>query len=241
MALKKVTIYGERCSGTNYLEELLLANFDVEIVWTYGWKHFFGFNDLTNSDDTLFIGIVRNLEDWLNSLFREKHHLKPELTENVDVFLNSQFCSFYDLSENEIMQDRNMHTKERYTNIYEMRLVKTKFLIEDMPMSVKHYCLITHESLVNDFLNTMNMLKECNLKIKSDIEFPVNIFHYKKNNNATFVKKENTIPSDKIIINDELKAYEQMLFPSGPNSGIPEICEKIRDSGKIQNSQDAYF
>ena len=42
--LKKVTIYGERCSGTNYLENLLLLNFDIEIVWDYGSKHFFGFN-----------------------------------------------------------------------------------------------------------------------------------------------------------------------------------------------------
>lgn len=38
--IKKVTIYGERCSGTNYLEELLTENFDVTLVWDYGWKHF---------------------------------------------------------------------------------------------------------------------------------------------------------------------------------------------------------
>ena len=78
--MKKVTIYGERCSGTNYLEELLLLNFDVEIVWDYDWKHFFGFNDLTNSDDTLFMGTIRNLEDWINSFYREKHHLPTHLT-----------------------------------------------------------------------------------------------------------------------------------------------------------------
>lgn len=51
----KVAIYGERCSGTNYLEQLLLLNFDVEIVWDYGWKHFFGFADLTGSDQVVFI------------------------------------------------------------------------------------------------------------------------------------------------------------------------------------------
>ena len=43
--IKKVTIYGERCSGTNYLEELIVSNFDVKITWEYGWKHFFGFNN----------------------------------------------------------------------------------------------------------------------------------------------------------------------------------------------------
>ena len=49
----KVTIYGERCSGTNYLEALLKLNFDVQIVRNYGSKHFFGFKDLNNTDDVL--------------------------------------------------------------------------------------------------------------------------------------------------------------------------------------------
>ena len=84
--MKKITIYGERCSGTNYLEELLLLNFEVEIIWDYGWKHFFGFNDLNNSDDVLFIGIIRNIYDWINSFFREKHHLPYALTVNEDIF-----------------------------------------------------------------------------------------------------------------------------------------------------------
>ena len=42
--IKKVTIYGERCSETNYLEQLLINNFDIDITWKYGWKHFFGFH-----------------------------------------------------------------------------------------------------------------------------------------------------------------------------------------------------
>ena len=43
--MKKYTIYGERCSGTNYLENIININFDVNITWEYGWKHFFGFQD----------------------------------------------------------------------------------------------------------------------------------------------------------------------------------------------------
>ena len=41
--LRKYAIYGERCSGTNYLENIININFDVKITWEYGWKHFFGF------------------------------------------------------------------------------------------------------------------------------------------------------------------------------------------------------
>ena len=94
--MMNVTIYGERCSGTNYLEQILLLNFNVNVVWKYGWKHFFGFNDLSNSDDTLFIGIVRNIYDWVNSLYRDKYHLPPELTKDTDTFLNNEFYSIFD-------------------------------------------------------------------------------------------------------------------------------------------------
>ena len=182
--MKKVTIYGERCSGTNYLEQLLLLNFDVEIIWDYGWKHFFGFNDLTNSDDTLFIGIIRNLEDWINSLYREKHHIQ-HLSKNIDIFLTDTFYS-KDNNNNEIMDDRNIDTGERYKNIYELRLVKNKYLIEKMPNLVKNYCLITYDDLIDSFLDTMNKLKNCGLKINDNVDFPLNVKYYKKQKNILF-------------------------------------------------------
>jgi hypothetical protein len=218
--MKKVTIYGERCSGTNYLEELLLLNFNVEIVWDYGWKHFFGFNDLTNSDDILFIGIIRNLEDWLNSLYRCPHHLPMCLTYNIDTFLNNTFYSV-DLNKkthDEIMSDRNIDTGERYKNIYELRLVKNKYLIEKMPNLVKNYCLITYDELQDNFIDTMFKLKDCGLKVKDNVNFPLNVNYYKKNKDLLFKKekekKKNYIPKEKIIIeNEELKFYEKLLFP----------------------------
>jgi hypothetical protein len=137
-----------------------LLNFDVNIVWNYGWKHFFGFNDLSNSDDVLFIGIVRNLEDWINSLYREKHHLPNTLTSNVNSFLTNPVYSFYNdknhkITDKEIMEDRNIDTKERYKNIFELRLVKNRFLVEKMPKLVKNYCLITYDELRCNFSDIM--------------------------------------------------------------------------------------
>ena len=220
--MKKVTIYGERCSGTNYLEELLLLNFDVQIVWDYGWKHFFDFSDLINSDDVLFIGIIRNLEDWINSLYREKHHLPKHLTKNIDTYLNDTFYSLF-AEGNEIMTDRNIDTGERYKNIYELRLVKNKYLIEKMPKLVKNYCLITHDDLVDSFLDIMNKLQKSGLKIKDSIDFPLNINYYVIAKKTLYKgteklykgnEKENIIPKEKIIIeNEELKFYEKLLFP----------------------------
>jgi len=214
--MKKVTIYGERCSGTNYLEELLLLNFDIEIVWDHARKHFFGFNDLSNSDDVLFIGIIRNLEDWINSLYREKHHLSHNLTENIDTYLNNTFYSIYE-NNTEIIEDRNMETNEKYKNIFELRRIKNKFLIEKMPTLVKNYCLITYDELSNNFIDIMNKLRDCGLKIKNDIEFPLNVSYYKKEKNILFVKKVNEISKEiinKLIIEDkELLFYEKLMFP----------------------------
>lgn len=219
--IKKVTIYGERCSGTNYLENLLLLNFDIEIVWHYGWKHFFGFNDLNKCDDVLFIGIIRNLEDWINSFYRSKHHLPSEIFSDVDSFLNKQFYSLAVRDNNVIEIDKNIETNEKYKNIFELRLVKNKFLIEKMPKLVKNYCLITYDDLTNNFINIMNKIRECGLEVKNNIEFPLNISYYKKETNVVFIKKVNEIPSEKInnLIkeNTELLFYENLLFPSKQN------------------------
>jgi hypothetical protein len=217
--MKKVTIYGERCSGTNYLEELLLSNFDIEIVWNFGWKHFFGFNNLNNSDDFLFIGIIRNLEDWINSLYRDKHHLPLELTQNINTFLNNTFYSL-NPDKSEIMQDRNIETNNRYKNIFELRYVKNKFLIETMPKLVKNYCLITYDELCDDFVGTINKLKNSGMSIKENIDFPLNIKYYKKEYKIPFIKKNNNKISKKDIIeninfisNKKLIEYEKLLFP----------------------------
>ena len=217
--MKKVTIYGERHSGTTYLEELLLLNFDVEIVWDYGFKHFFGFDDLSNSGDVLFIGIIRNLEDWINSLYRVKHNFPPYLTKTVDTFLNDAFCTYLGEGDRsfEVMIDRHIETNERWKNIFELRMVKNKFLIEKMPKLVKKFCLITYDELCDNFIDIMNKFRDCGLIIKNKIEFPLNIQYYRRNRDIIFKKKVNEIPKkkimEKIISNKELLFYEKLLFP----------------------------
>lgn len=211
--ITKFTIFGERCSGTNYLEQLLVTNFDIEITWDYGYKHFFGFDSFNNSDNVLFIGIVRDLVDWINSLYREKHQLPPELTNSIESFLNNEFYSI-NTSKKEILQDRNIFTKERYKNIFELRHLKNKFLIENMPKIVKNYCLITYENLTQNFQSFMNEIKnKYNLKVKSNINFPLNITYYKSDKNSVFKKKNNNKISKEEIIKRADLFYEKKLFP----------------------------
>lgn len=214
--LTKVTIYGERCSGTNYLEQLLKTNFDIEIVFNYGHKHFFGFSNLSNNKDVLFIGIVRNIYDWINSFYREKHHLPTCLGTSEDTFLYDEFYSV-EKDGSEIMNDRNIYTKERYKNIFELRHVKNKYLIEDLPNLVKNYILITYEDLIHehDFIYTLYRIRACNLRIKDNIEFPLNIYYYKDLNHVIYENKThlNTILNETILEKTNLK-YEKILYPS---------------------------
>jgi hypothetical protein len=224
--LKKYTIYGERCSGTNYLENIININFDVKITWEYGWKHFFGFQDdkLKNSDDTLFICIVRNLPDWINSFYREMHHLpllyKNNMSEEekLEEFLNKEFWSFNDNNMNrdtkkELMHDRNIYTGERYKNIFELRHTKIKWMLEDLPNKVKNCIFIRYEDLINDFDKTLLKIKDKGLEVKKNINYPLNTNNYRKSNKEKFKPKKNSISTELILNNPNLiPLYEDKLY-----------------------------
>lgn len=177
--IKYVQIYGERCSGTNYLEALIKLNFNAEITRKFGHKHFFGFNNLENSDDTLFICIVREPVDWLNSLFTKPYHIFMKNIKNVDIFLSSEICSKHNGSE--IITDRNIYTNERYKNILELRHIKLKYMIDDLPNKVKNYLFVRYEDLLSDFDIVMNKIKNFNIEILDHAKFPLNTKKYKGN------------------------------------------------------------
>lgn len=221
--ITKFTIYGERCSGTNYLEDLMNINFDINITWEFGWKHFFGFNNLINNNDTLFICIVKDLVPWLNSFYRNMHHLPlkyDNIPKNIKIkkFLNDEIFSFNDNNRNrdiskEIMQDRNIYTNERYKNIYELRHTKLKYMIDDLPNHVNNYILIKYEDLINNFDETMFKLYNKGLKIKTNIKFPLNTTNYKGYKNKKFIENNNYNISNKLALtNPNLnKTYEIKL------------------------------
>ena len=174
--IKKFTIYGERCSGTNYLEQLILKNFDVEITWDYGWKHWMGFNECKNSDDCLFIGIIRHPLKWLESLYKHKHHFKEEFTKNKKRFLYSEVHSYDFIKNVEIKEDYDLNNKKKpYKNIISLRNTKNLFLLQKMPKIVKNYILFRYEDLTMNFNKIMNKLVNKGLKIKENIDFPLNI------------------------------------------------------------------
>lgn len=207
--ISKVKIFGERCSGTNYLENLIVENFKVEYICNnniFGQKHFFGFHSLEHSEDTLFICIIRHYHSFLNSLWKDKWHISPLQRRKKEYFLYSQHWSYMDKKEysvkdfgKEIMEDRHIYTKKRYKNILELRYIKLKWMKETLPKKVKHCIIIRYEDLIDNFNETMDRLHKKGLPLLFPSSFPKNYYHYKKNPKKLFIpEKKNDIEKEEI-------------------------------------------
>jgi hypothetical protein len=208
--IKYFTIYGERCSGTNFLMNAILNNFEIEYTTKYAWKHFFGyynFDDLfkntDNDNETLFIGIIREPVSWIDSFYKKMHHIPNENRKTIKTFLFNQFYSLYEDSPNEIMEDRNIITKERYKNIFELRRVKNNFLIQEMSKKVKNYLLIRYEDLRDNY---ETILEYFHIKFKLNKKYDTykRIDNYKGTMDYMFTIKKISLrkPIIKIIKNN---------------------------------------
>ena len=212
-------IYGERCSGTNYLHNVLEKNFDLKLCQKYGNKHFFKFREYDEDEkNVLFIGIARDVYHWINSFWKCPYHLPKSLTEDVNSFLTNEF---YSINENdgdsEIMTDRNIYKNRfRYKNVMEARSLKTKFLIKELPKHVSHYIFISYEDLKNNFENVMKRLQtEFNLTVISE-DFPENVTTYKKSKEQ-FVprpEKEYEITREMLTKHPDYDENTELLFTS---------------------------
>lgn len=69
---KQFYVIGERGSGTNFVDHALRTCLEINSVNTYGWKH--GFPTYPAYDpSTLYVLVVRNVMDWIKSLYRRPH------------------------------------------------------------------------------------------------------------------------------------------------------------------------
>ncbi|MCK6553650.1 hypothetical protein L6Q96_03560 [Candidatus Binatia bacterium] len=137
-AIARIQIFGERCSGTNYLEHLLRRNVpDVPLTWDFGWKHFFHKPGVETAADCLFVVVYRNPFDWLRSLNRSPWHAAPALW-NLDfaAFVRAPWWCVYDEHwpvergdpryGTELMFERSPETGERFANVVRLRSAKIR-------------------------------------------------------------------------------------------------------------------
>ena len=197
--IKYFTIYGERCSGTNFIERAIIKNFKINITWEYDFKHFFGhykFEEKEKYDDTLFIGIIRGPYEWMSSLYRTHHHIPYQNRKDWYSFINNEFYSIDNGQEK--MEDRNMNNNQRYKDIFELRYYKNKFLIEEMKKKVNNYILLRYEDFADRYQLSMNFLQE-KFNLNRLHDNLVHINNYKGYGKVTYKKKKYFIPEDVLI------------------------------------------
>jgi len=219
--ISKFAILGERCSGTNFLEESISKNFSIDYTCQYGNKHFFCYNNYNNSDDTLFLGIIRNPIYWINSFSVELHHVPEINRNNIQNFLFNEFYSVEDevntnqpLSDNGIfklannfythkyklnIRDLNYTTGQKYKNIFELRKIKNNFLMNEMNKKVKNYLLINYEDLLYNFSNVLQTIHS-KFNLKPKLMTYLKPVKYKKSDTYKFVKQRQILLTPAIVI-----------------------------------------
>lgn len=156
------TIYGERHSGTNFLEQCIKQQFGLDISYFHGFKHWMGFakpEKIAYDRHMLFIGIVRHPYDWLASFYSAPHHVPRCNTKSFHKFLTEEWYSV-DYHGIEIMGDRNYTTKplQRYKNIFELRRNKSIYLNEVMPVLASNYVLLSYDSFLHNHKQYLNII-----------------------------------------------------------------------------------
>lgn len=208
----KFTIFGERSSGVDFLQKSVADNFDLQLTWEYGEKHFFGFKRYRNSDNTLFIGIVRNAEDWMNDLFQDPLYLPEELTKDQESFLNNLWWSVrqdkigHNNRKLEMKTDRNMRGGRRYRNIFDMRNIKCKYLL-DMKKFVKNFIIIKYEDLLNDYDNVLKRIQTSFNLYKKNKDNDKFINNYKQPDKKQFVLNRQIIKQKLDVDTEKLIGY----------------------------------
>jgi hypothetical protein len=121
VAIKRAQVYGMRCSGTNYLDNLIRKNMpdlalgaaSPRVRRTFGWKHAdVGTNTYLHyhghlhdveimrfawaeSRDTLLFVIYRNPIAWLQSLHRNPHQSPESYGLDFSTFIRQPFRAFH--------------------------------------------------------------------------------------------------------------------------------------------------
>lgn len=187
--LTKFTIFGERNSGTKYLYQYLSNLILLKFTNEYGFKHWYikdeqprgipntttdneCFTPLSDSDDTLFVVIVRNPFDWVGSMFYKPFYI-PNANKDVLYEFATQKYESYLKKKIPIVWKPNRNHKRKYfmeeaDNIIQLRNMKNNHFAS-LQRKVKHFYLIRQETLEKDI---QNMIQKFQLPVKKKPNIP---------------------------------------------------------------------
>ena len=169
-----VSLLGERCSGTSYLQQLLESNFNVSNTDEYHYRHFFGFEQsdhpFKQAECVLFVGVIRAPMEWLDCFYKYQWQLDQWRYTDWQSFLTQPIVSYtesemnYTLSQlpvserpaarqamlqKSIWHDRNFADVQlsEWQDVFELRRVKSAFMLDTFPHMAHNYVLVRLEDL----------------------------------------------------------------------------------------------
>lgn len=158
---RRLQIYGERCSGTNWLAQLLRRNLpDLAQGDDFGWKHGWVYGDVEHADDCLFLVLHRDPFDWLRSLQQMPWHTGPELhgapfSRFVRTPWRCVWGADMELAADdarlgtEMLHERDQATGQPFANAMRLRTAKMRAW-QQLRQRVRHYECVRYEVVQRD-------------------------------------------------------------------------------------------
>ncbi len=149
-------IFGERCSGTNYVAQLLRRNlFGVQLTDAFGWKHGWPDRVTGSTEQCLFVVVHRDPFAWAQSLHRQPWHAAPALRDlPFDRFVRAPWwcCWGQDMelaaddsrAGTEMLHERDPATGERFADILRLRTAKLRAWLA-LETRVRHFAVVRYE------------------------------------------------------------------------------------------------
>lgn len=140
-ALARVQVFGERCSGTNFVKRLIGRNTSLTPIESLGWKH--GFPQMTAIPaDVLIVGIVRDARTWALSMHAKPWHTPTSIQAlDFDSFIQHEWASIADRPRyfeqvaelggtgQPLQHDRHPLTGAPFANLFALRRAKLDGLL----------------------------------------------------------------------------------------------------------------
>lgn len=204
--IKNLMVLSERCSGSHFVQYAITENFNINYLKNHDEnRHFFGHENDTYTEEeinnTLFVCVVRDSIEWIDSFFKKLHYIPLDNRRNIKDFINNEWYSTYESINKigqEIIEDRNIITKERYKNIFDLRKNKNNYFL-NLYNKYKNVLILKYEDLRDDYENSLNIIKnKYNLQQKN-IEY-LKIIKYKGIYDALYFRKS-------VLISDKIKEF----------------------------------
>lgn len=172
-SVQRLKVYGERCSGTNYVMYLLHKNFPSlapTLLREFGHKHYPWWVDteisskklqklgytlddisLIHSQNCLFVVVVRDPYDWLRSFYLKPYDVHKSLfKKGFDHFVTSRWklTRRYpaDSGKYHLVDNRNPQTKKPFDNVLQLRKAKMQNYLQ-LGKLVDNFLFVRYEDV----------------------------------------------------------------------------------------------